>query len=173
MLIVSASEKGSDRLAEWLGAGYAVTACRTEADARPLLASGAFPLLIISAPLADGDGESLCLKKGVGALLLVPQAAYPAARERLEPAGVMVLAKPLHAALFQAAASLLRASQARILELEEKLSDVRTIERAKGMLMHILQMSEDQAHRYIERQAMDLRVKRRIIAENILKTYEN
>ena len=33
-------------------------------------------------------------------------------------------------------------------------------------------MSESQAHRYIEKQAMDLRVTKKEIAENILKTYE-
>jgi len=34
-------------------------------------------------------------------------------------------------------------------------------------------MSEKEAHKYIEKQAMDLRVTKRTIAEGILKTYEN
>jgi response regulator NasT len=33
-------------------------------------------------------------------------------------------------------------------------------------------MTEGQAHRYIEKQAMDMRTPRKEIAENILKTYE-
>jgi len=34
-------------------------------------------------------------------------------------------------------------------------------------------MSEAEAHRFIEKQAMDLRVTKREIASRILKTYEN
>ena len=34
-----------------------------------------------------------------------------------------------------------------------------------------LRMSEQQAHRYIEKQAMDMRTSKKDVAENILKTY--
>ena len=34
-------------------------------------------------------------------------------------------------------------------------------------------MTEPQAHRYIEKQAMDLRITRREVAEGIISTYEN
>jgi AmiR/NasT family two-component response regulator len=34
-------------------------------------------------------------------------------------------------------------------------------------------MSEQEAHRYIEKQAMDLRLTKRMIAEGIIKIYEN
>ena len=33
-------------------------------------------------------------------------------------------------------------------------------------------MTEAEAHRYIEKQAMDLRISRREAAENIIKTYK-
>ena len=36
-----------------------------------------------------------------------------------------------------------------------------------------MHMREPEAHRYIEKQAMDRRTTRRAIAEGILKTYEN
>jgi response regulator NasT len=47
------------------------------------------------------------------------------------------------------------------------------IERAKKLLMIYLNLSEPQAHRFIEKQAMDLRKKRIQIAEGILKMYES
>ena len=50
---------------------------------------------------------------------------------------------------------------------------LRTIDRAKYLLMQYLGMSEAQAHRYIERQAMNLRVSKKVIAEHIRKTYDN
>jgi response regulator NasT len=36
-----------------------------------------------------------------------------------------------------------------------------------------MKMSEKEAHRYIEKEAMDMRMPKRAIAEGILKTYEN
>ena len=56
--------------------------------------------------------------------------------------------------------------------LKVKISEIRLIDRAKCILIQYLNMSEPQAHRYIEKQAMDLRVTKKEIAENILKTYE-
>ena len=47
------------------------------------------------------------------------------------------------------------------------------VDRAKCILIQYLNMTEPQAHRYIEKQAMDLRVSRREIAQGILQTYES
>ena len=52
------------------------------------------------------------------------------------------------------------------------MNEVRIINRAKCCLIEYLKMTEPQAHRYIEKQAMDLRQTKREIAESILKTYE-
>lgn len=46
------------------------------------------------------------------------------------------------------------------------------IERAKKVLMSYLSMSEPQAHRFLEKQAMNLRVKKTEIARAVLKMYE-
>ena len=56
--------------------------------------------------------------------------------------------------------------------LEEKMEDIRIINHAKWLLIDQLKMTEAQAHRYIEKQAMDRCVSRREIAENILSTYK-
>ena len=39
-------------------------------------------------------------------------------------------------------------------------------------LIQYLSMTESQAHRYIEKQAMDMRLPKRAVAESILNTYE-
>ena len=59
------------------------------------------------------------------------------------------------------------------LKLRESLDEIRLVNRAKAMLISNLNMTEAQAHRYIEKQAMDLRQNRKVIAQNILKTYYN
>ena len=55
-------------------------------------------------------------------------------------------------------------------DLLRRMDALRTIDRAKYLLMQYLGMSEAQAHRYIERQAMNLRVSKKVIAEHIRRT---
>ena len=56
--------------------------------------------------------------------------------------------------------------------LQRKLDDARLVSRAKLLWMSRLNMSETEAHRYIEKAAMDGCRKRREVAERIICTYE-
>lgn len=48
----------------------------------------------------------------------------------------------------------------------------RLIERAKKTLIQYLGMSEEQAHRYLVRTAMDLRMRKTAVARAILQMYD-
>lgn len=170
-LIVSASAKGAARIEEWLE-GTACTFAAGEAQAHALLAAKRYDVVVVNAPLADGSGESLC-KAAEDLILLVPQAAYADVAARMAARGVMTLSKPLNPQVFRQALCLMEAARAKVGRLQAKLSEVRIVERAKWALIQTLQMDEAQAHRYIEKQAMNQRMTRREVAENILKTYEN
>lgn len=50
--------------------------------------------------------------------------------------------------------------------------DREIIQRAKKTLMRYLGMSEPQAHRFLEQNAMNLRVKKVEIARGVLKMYD-
>ena len=52
------------------------------------------------------------------------------------------------------------------------MEEIRLVNRAKWLLIDELKMSEPDTHRYIEKQAMDLCVSKREVAEEIIKTYE-
>jgi len=56
--------------------------------------------------------------------------------------------------------------------LQMKLEETKIINRAKCVLIQHLSMSEGQAHKYIEKQAMDLRLPKGRVAKQILKVYE-
>lgn len=56
-------------------------------------------------------------------------------------------------------------------ELRGKLDDTRVINRAKCCLIQYLNMTEEQAHKHIQKMAMDTRRNQREVAEDILKTY--
>ena len=56
-------------------------------------------------------------------------------------------------------------------DTEQKIQDIRTIDRAKCLLIQYSGMSEEQAHRYLEKQAMDRRMTRREVAEEVLRLH--
>ena len=51
------------------------------------------------------------------------------------------------------------------------MAEIRLVNRAKWLLITELKMEEPQAHRFIEKQAMDRCVSRRAVAEEIIRTY--
>ena len=81
---------------------------------------------------------------------------------------------------YDKAVKLISASRRRILglknenvRLQKKIEEIRLVDRAKCALIEYLGMTEAQAHRHIEKQAMDLRMTRREVAQGILQTYES
>lgn len=54
----------------------------------------------------------------------------------------------------------------------DKLKEIRTVDRAKCLLIQYQQMTEKEAHRLIEKRAMDRRVGKLKIAEEILQVYD-
>ena len=93
---------------------------------------------------------------------------------------MITISKPISKALLwnaiklaQATHRKLRAMQRENKKLIQKIEDIRIVDRAKCILISYLSMTEPEAHRYIEKQAMDMRKTRREVAEEILRTYEN
>lgn len=98
---------------------------------------------------------------------------------KIENFGVLIVSKPIIRQVFMQSLKLAIASKKRILilkseniSLQQKIEEIRIVTRAKCVLIQYLNMTETQAHRYIEKQAMDMRTTRQEIAQNILKTYE-
>ena len=65
----------------------------------------------------------------------------------------------------------LRKTEKKTLSIEEKMEEIRIVNRAKWILIRELKLDEPEAHRYIEKQAMDRCISKRIVAEEIIKTY--
>jgi len=91
---------------------------------------------------------------------------------------VFTLSKPLSKITMTYALNWLESSRERLrqfekksLSIEEKMDEIRLVNKAKWILISQLSMSESEAHRYIGKQAMDRCVTKRTIAEEIIKTY--
>ena len=153
-------------------------------EARRDLISSEYDLIIIDTPLPDEFGDDFALhaaeNTSAGIILIVNSDVLLDVNAAVEDAGVFVLPKPVSPDFFYQAVKLLTASRRRVMMLEnenkklqQKISEIRMIDRAKCILIQYLNMTEQQAHRYIEKQAMDLRQSRLATAQNILKTYDN
>ena len=62
----------------------------------------------------------------------------------------------------------LRKTEKKTLTLQEKMEEIRLINRAKWILIERQGMDEPRAHRFIEKQAMDRCVTRRAVAQEII-----
>lgn len=65
----------------------------------------------------------------------------------------------------------LRRMEKKTASVEEKMEEIRVVNRAKLLLISERGMNEAEAHRYIEKQAMDSCVTKRTIAESIVRMY--
>ena len=138
--------------------------------------------MIINSPLPDDTGTRFAIdiesSKGAVVLLLVRAELHEDTRDRVVEHGVFTLAKPLSRPVFtlalewmESARERLRKLEKKTLSIEEKMEEIRLVNRAKWLLISRLEMDEPQAHRYIEKQAMDRCVSKKEIAEDIIKTY--
>jgi len=185
-LLVSDSEKDTSFITGFLNAAsiHQVTSLQSCDSARRLILKQDFDLVIVDAPLSDESGESFSryvASQGVSqTLLLVKSESFESVSAACENDGVLTISKPVDKALLWSALSLAKSVQNRIkriqdenTQLRQKIEDIRIIDRAKCLLISYMNMREQEAHRYIEKQAMDMRSSRKIVAEGILKRYEN
>lgn len=184
VLLVSGSEKGTAFFQKLLSPRLfaPVKAVRDAGEARRLLVSLDFSLVLINTPLPDEFGDQLAADLdsgyGCGVLLAVKAEMYEQLADKLADTGVLCLARPCSAQAVYRSVRLLAVMQQRIQALrtrlqgmQGKMEELRLVERAKWALAERLQLSEEQAHRAIEKRAMDGRITRRQAAEDILRQY--
>lgn len=185
ILIVSSSEKTAKALCELVGeAGdHQVYTVNSAEHAKQIIASADFDAVIINMPLPDEPGialaERITLTTAACVMLIVKAELAGKVTERCEKSGIIILQKPVSKPVFFQTFKLACSMQNRMTglksennQLKVKLDETKIIGRAKCVLIQYLGMTEPMAHRYIEKQAMDMRLAKTTIAENILKTYE-
>ncbi len=146
--------------------------------------AGGIDGVLIAEPIAGSSGRELALqlkkRRCMAVLLLAAPEHADADAALLEQSGVLVLPNDAPESLIVQTIRLLTAVRTQLEQmqhktekLEAKVADIRIINRAKLLLVQHLQMTETEAHKYIEKQAMDTSMRRRTIAENIIRTYED
>lgn len=184
VLVVAGSQKSIDFLSQLMRSGesYSITSVSSGSEARRMTVQNEYDLVIINTPLSDEFGHDLAIKtsdmSSSGILLLVKNEIADDVTEKVEDYGIMVVSKPLSRPMFFQALKMITASHRRVAGLKKentglhnKIEEIRQVNRAKLLLIERLRISEGQAHRHIEKQAMDLRINRLEVANNIIELY--
>lgn len=184
VLIVSAAESFNDALSALLpNSKYSPTHFVSNISAaKRALAERAFDYVIINSPLPDDVGTRFAIDTADSqesvVLLMVRTELQEEIYDKVAEHGVFVLPKPtskptMTIALnwLSSAREKLRKTEKKTLSIEEKMEEIRIVNRAKWLLISELKMDEQGAHRYIEKQAMDRCVSKRVVAEEVIKTY--
>ena len=185
VLLVSSSVKGLEMLAGFLktsNSGQFSTA-QSGAAARRLLAGCDFDLVVINSPLSDELGDELAefvtSATLSGVILIVKNDYSDEIASKVEECGVLVLPKPFSRQMFFQQLHLAVASRMRLmglhrenLKLKRKVNEMKIIDRAKCLLIQHEGMTEEDAHRYIEKYSMNNRMTRGETAHAIAEQYE-
>lgn len=184
-LVVAKNEKNAQVIKVLLEKeGYTEFEIVTSAiNAKTCVATNDFNLIFIYTPLVDEVGLNLSVyladKTRAGVFIAVSEKTAVQMGDKLSKYGVVILRKPFTAEILQQSISVWNTFASRInllecenAELKSRLEEIKLIDRAKCVLMQCLAMSEPQAHKFIEKQAMDLRVSKKRVAQQVLNTYE-
>ena len=148
-------------------------------EARRLATERTFNIIIAD----SGDGYDTDFAINVAdsystILLLVPNEHFDEISYRVEGYGILTITKPFEPFYFYNMVKIAIAVQYKVqvlssqtTKLKVKMEEIKLVNRAKMLLMSNMNMSEQEAHRYIEKEAMDRGMKRTAISEEIIKTY--
>jgi len=185
VLIVSSSDKSIGLLSQLINswAVTKITSTKSNGEARRLVNTIDYDLIIINTPLSDDFGDELATAitemSSSGVILIIQNEIADEISAKVSDYGVLVVSKPIARQVFYQALKLAIASKKRMSGLisennflQKKIEEIRLVTKAKCVLIQYLNMTEEQAHRYIEKQAMDMRIARKEIAQKILDNYE-
>ncbi len=148
-------------------------------EARRLATERSFNIIIAD----SGDGFDTDFAINVAdsystILLLVPNEHFDEISYRVEGYGILTITKPFEPFYFYNMVKIAIAVQYKVqvlssqtTKLKVKMEEIKLVNRAKMLLMQNMSMTEQEAHRFIEKDAMDRSMKRTAIADEIIKRY--
>ena len=184
ILVVSVSDKIYDILPDLLKDRFHTHIHRASSvgEAKRIILLKDFDLLVVNAPLKDESGIDFAAgsaaENSAGVLLLINNEYYEQVLDKVMEYGVLTVSKPLSRQALYEAVNLLVATNYRLKKVKKKnekltakMAELRILNRAKWILIENLGLSEQEAHRVIEKQAMDERQSKCEVCETIIRTY--
>ncbi|MBR5113563.1 MAG: ANTAR domain-containing protein [Clostridia bacterium] len=148
-------------------------------EAKRKLLQTRYDIIIIDSPLPDELGcdfaADIAYESRAGIMLMVKGEIYERICAKVEDYGVLTVPKPITRQDFYTAVKLVTSTAARLLndekkiiKLQDKLEEIKLVNRAKFILMEKHRMTEQEAHRFIEKDAMDSRRSKAQVAKEII-----
>ncbi|WP_455538326.1 ANTAR domain-containing response regulator [Terrisporobacter sp.] len=184
ILVVSSFSKSKQLLMDMVKdcGSYEIWNVNSSLECREIIKKINFDLIIINSPLKDDYKYNLSnfiSQNTYSGIILIVKDNSINEIDKFEEKGIYILERPLNKLVFMKVIkshiihrrryiSLIKENE----ELKNKIKDMKLIERAKLTLIQYLKMSEEESHKYIEKQAMNMRITKVEVAKNILKIYE-
>ena len=183
ILIVSSSEQFEILVKKSLVGFLTIDVRKNSVTARRAMLERSYDLVVMRLPLPDELGMDLALdiseQGSTSVMVEVPTEIFEDTVERLSDYGILVLPYSSNNFQLDKAIRYLKARQdvvyrlnQKIQKAEEKTEEIRIVSKAKLMLMEEKSMSEDEAHRFIGKMAMNHGISRRKAAEAIMDDLE-
>ncbi|MBQ0066356.1 MAG: ANTAR domain-containing protein [Firmicutes bacterium] len=149
-------------------------------EAKQKLRQEKYDYVIIQAPASDEFGtrgaKEIAISQNVGVILLVKSSIYDQVLYQVRESGVFVVAMPSTKQVLYQSINFMVIHQEKVKALEneiqkhkKKLQDEKIIMRAKLMLVEQYSWSEERAHKFIEKSAMDQSRTKLQIARELLE----
>ena len=185
VLLVSLSEKFNTEIGSLLQDSFdagAVDCVTCAGEARRCMLEKTYDVLVVNAPLRDEFGSRLCMDasmlSGTVAALFASTDVFEEIAQKVTPRGVFVIRKPAAKQTIAQSFSLLISARERLRTVEKKadkteskLEEIKAVNRAKWLLIDNEDMSENEAHKYIEKAAMDAGITKMQAAQMIIERF--
>lgn len=173
------------RFPEDLQITHVLTMTQLRRKAAPSVGGLSADILIVSLPLKDESGIDNLLDLAVRndhvqILLLVRQEALEQTSYRCRNLSIFVHSTPVKRSMLTEVVQYMAAMRRRVTDCEEELvrlrrnlNDIGVITRAKFILAAQRQMTEEEAHHYLEREAMNSGMTKKEVAAEIIRKAES
>lgn len=184
VLVVSSSMKAKTMIEQLLkdtSVYYHIKFLSNGVLARNELINNSYNIIIINAPLLDESGEELAIHIAEttisGVITIVKSEQYNEVSDKLMEYGIYTVQRPVSPMIFNQVMRIVFASTNKWLECQKKnreltikLEEMRVISKAKCFLIETKKMTENDAHHFIEKKAMNERISKYEAAMEILRS---
>ena len=183
ILFVSKSEMNIEFVQLIKEAGYSLYAqVKSASEAKRILNEKEIETVLINTPLTDEFGHDLAVgieeKMMTNVIMIVNPDVVDALEQKLYGTSILVVPKPVSRRQLYKTLGFLRAQAQKIsrlhdenTKLQERLEEFKLVSRAKMLLIEKNHMSEEAAHKHIDKTAKDQRRTKKDIAKSIIDMY--
>ena len=180
VLIVSKDSKLSQNIGAMLIAPLFETEILSDFnEARRRIAERVYNIILVD--YSEGEGTDFAIDASDSLstiLLLTPPSLFEEISYRVEGYGIIAITNPFDQFYFYNMIKAAIAVQYKVqvissqtTKLKVKMEEIKQVNRTKMLLMQNMQMTEQEAHRYLEKEAMDRGMKRTAVADEIIRRY--